>query len=145
MEAGKGDSMKILLVDDSATMRSIQKMALSSLGEHEFREAGDGQKALQEIERDRPDLILLDWRMPKMDGLEVLRALKTSPYYWQIPVVMMTSESDRPKIAEALQAGASIYILKPFTPEILCEKVGPFLQRRPPSGSTASPFLEGSR
>ncbi len=116
--------MKILLVDDSATMRRIQKTQLSSLGLTEVVEADNGESALTELKNNMPvDYILLDWNMPKMDGLTFLKQVRSEGGYGGVKVVMCTSESEKAKVMEALKAGANNYLVKPFTPEALKEKL----------------------
>lgn len=121
--------MRILLVDDSGTMRHIQKRTLTEIGLTDVKEASDGALALKEVEQEKFDLILMDWNMPNMTGIEALKKLKGNPAYKAIPVVMVTSESDKSHIVEAIQAGAANYILKPFTAEVLKEKLAPFLAK----------------
>lgn len=117
--------MKILLVDDSATMRRIQKTQLGGLGVTDIVEAGNGDEALGVLEKNMPvDVILLDWNMPVMDGLEFLKNIRQSGTFKDVKVVMCTSESEKPKVIEALKAGANNYIVKPFQPEALKEKLG---------------------
>lgn len=123
------NAMRILLVDDSGTMRHIQKRTLTEIGLTDVKEASDGALALKEVEQEKFDLILMDWNMPNMTGIEALKKLKGNPAYKAIPVVMVTSESDKSHIVEAIQAGAANYILKPFTAEVLKEKLAPFLAK----------------
>ncbi len=116
--------MKILLVDDSSTMRRIQKNTLSSLGYTEIVEAEDGADALEKL-RENADvaLVLMDWNMPNMTGIESLKAIKSNPATKAIPVMMVTSEAEKSKIVEAIQNGASNYLVKPFEAEALKEKI----------------------
>lgn len=117
--------MKILLVDDSATMRRIQKTQVNSLGISDVIEAGDGEEALKKLKEVMPiDLIMLDWNMPVMDGLTFLKKLRSEPAYKDVKVIMCTSESEKTRVVEALKAGANNYLVKPFTPEALKEKLG---------------------
>ena len=114
---------KILLVDDSRTVRSVGKQYSTALGFETF-EAEDGQQALDSI-RAHPDIdvVLLDWNMPVMDGLSFLKALRAEPLDRQPVVVMCTTENDMARIVEAMQAGANEYIMKPFTEDIVREKL----------------------
>ena len=121
--------MQVLIVDDSMAMRRVEKDMLTSLGFPDITEAADGLQALKMVESRSFDLILMDWRMPVMTGLETLKRLKADPKYQSIPVVMVTSESQKHKIVEAVQAGAANYIIKPFTNEVLKEKLEPFLKK----------------
>lgn len=121
--------MKILIVDDSGTMRHIQRRTLMELGYADVKEASDGDLALKECEKEKFDLILMDWNMPNMTGIEALRRLKANSATKAIPVVMVTSESEKGHILEAVQAGAANYILKPFSAEKLKEKIVQVLKK----------------
>jgi two-component system chemotaxis response regulator CheY len=114
---------KILLVDDSKAVRLVGRRFSSSLG-FEVLEADNGETAL-EVMRQHPDVdaILLDWNMPVMDGLTFLKRLREEPRERQPIVVMCTTENDLKRIVEAMQAGANEYIMKPFTEEIVREKL----------------------
>lgn len=116
--------MKILSVDDSSIIRKIIHSAGEIL-ECEMEEAENGHAALRKLEEsDEPvDLILLDWNMPGMNGLELLRFLKSDPKYLNIPVMMVTSESEKSSIIKAVQAGAANYLIKPFTIEELVKRM----------------------
>jgi two-component system, chemotaxis family, chemotaxis protein CheY len=116
-------TMKILLVDDSRTMRTIQKKILAPLGEVEFYEAGDGQEALTIISATEGGfgLILVDWNMPKMNGLTLVTRIRATDK--KTPLMMVTTEAEKSRVIEALKAGVNNYALKPFTPEALLEKV----------------------
>ena len=119
--------MKILLVDDSTTMRRIQINVLAKLGSHELLEACDGVKALEVLEKEGPvDLVITDWNMPNMDGLTLLRAIREK--YDKLPVVMITTEAEKVKIIEAIKCGVDAYVVKPFTPQVRSEKLEPFLK-----------------
>lgn len=113
--------MKVLLVDDSATMRTIQKRCLGSLGIEEVIDAEDGQKALEQFEANTFDIILSDWNMPVMDGLTFLKEIRQKNK--DIPFIMITTESERARVVTAIQAGVSDYLVKPFTPDGLKEKL----------------------
>ncbi len=117
--------MKLLLVDDSSTMRRIQKTQLENLGINDIIEAENGEVALEKLADNMPvDLVLLDWNMPVMDGITLLRNVRSNNAYKDVKVVMCTSESEKPRVIEALKAGANNYIVKPFTPGALKEKLG---------------------
>lgn len=117
--------MRILLVDDSDTMRRIQKTQLAGLGMKDIVEATDGEDALNVLDENMPvDVILLDWNMPIMDGLTFLKRIRSSETYKGIKVVMCTSESEKRKVIEAMKEGADNYIVKPFTPDALKQKLG---------------------
>ena len=113
--------MKILLVDDSGTMRSIQKRCLQKLGVAEIVEAEDGVQGLLLFKSTQFDVVLSDWNMPNMDGLQLLREIRK--LNTQIPVIMVTTEAERGRVMEAIQSGVSDYIVKPFTPDVLKEKL----------------------
>jgi len=114
---------KILLVDDSRAVRLVGRRYADTLG-LETLEAENGQAALDMV-RAHPeiDVILLDWNMPVMDGLDFLKALRDEPLPHQPVVVMCTTENDMSRIVEAMQAGANEYIMKPFTEEIVRDKL----------------------
>jgi two-component system, chemotaxis family, chemotaxis protein CheY len=117
--------MKVLIVDDSSTMRRILKTQLSGLGISAIIEASNGEEALQVLQNNMPvDMIMLDWNMPVMDGMTFLKAVRASPQYKTVKIFMCTSESEKSKVVEALKVGANNYIIKPFTPEIVKEKLG---------------------
>ena len=122
--------MKILVVDDSGTMRHIQRKALGDLGCTDVEEAADGELALKAVSAGKFDLILLDWNMPNLSGIEALKRLKTNPDHQAIPVIMVTSEADKSHILEAIQAGAANYLLKPFSLDTLKEKLSPYLAQK---------------
>lgn len=119
--------MKILLVDDSGTMRQMQKMILQGIGLTDIIEAADGYQALRMASEQRPTLILMDWNMPAMKGIDALRKLKSMDVTKAIPVIMVTSESEKGHVLEAVRAGAANYIVKPITAEVVKEKLNPYL------------------
>jgi len=116
--------MKILSVDDSAIIRKIIRSGVEVL-DYELVEAADGIEALTILERSSEDiiLILLDWNMPGMDGLVFLEKIKNTASLKHIPVMMVTTESEKENIIRAIQAGAINYLVKPFTIEELMKKV----------------------
>jgi len=113
--------MKILLVDDSKTMRNIQKSVLSQLGYTNIEEACDGQDALSKVGAFQPDLILLDWNMPNMDGLSFIKAYRQANK--TTPVMMVTTEAEKSRVIEAIKAGVNNYVVKPFTPDVLSQRI----------------------
>ena len=117
--------MVILSIDDSAATRQFIKNAVDVLG-FEFREAADGREAQAVLQgHEKPvDLILLDWNMPVMDGMTFLKRVRTIPDYKGVKIVMCTSESEKRKVLEAMKEGVDNYIVKPFTPEALKDKLG---------------------
>ena len=115
--------MLALIVDDSRTMRLVLKKILNEVG-FEVSEAGDGSEALLRLkELDRVDLMLVDWNMPVMDGLEFVRAVRQDNAYDEVPVMMVTTEDTMDRVVEALNAGANEYVMKPFTSESIIEKL----------------------
>jgi two-component system chemotaxis response regulator CheY len=120
----------VLVVDDSAAIRKILTRVLRQTGMaiQTIHEAGDGQDALALMAQHRIDLVLSDINMPKMDGLQLLGALKASPQWRNIPVVMITTEGGETKVAEAVKLGAAGYVRKPFTADQIKEKLVGFLE-----------------
>jgi two-component system, chemotaxis family, chemotaxis protein CheY len=116
--------MKVLVVDDSSTMRRIIANTLKQLGQETLVEAGDGLEALAQLQNEAGiELILTDWNMPNMNGLDFLKKAKASPAHASIPVVMVTTEAEKGNVILALKSGAKNYIVKPFTAEVLREKL----------------------
>src|SRR5262245_31882790 len=115
--------MNVLIVDDAATMRRIVRSLLRELGIKNVREAEDGEIAFEDLKRQRADLVVSDWSMPKMTGIELLRAIRHDETLKDIPVLMVTAESKKENIMEAVQAGVSNYIVKPFNSKTLEEKL----------------------
>jgi two-component system chemotaxis response regulator CheY len=115
--------MKILLVDDSTTMRRIQKNTLEKLGHTDVIEAGDGLEAIAKLQDGGFELVLMDWNMPNMTGIDALKKIKADPALKAVPVIMVTSESEKTRILEAIQSGAANYVVKPFQAETLAEKI----------------------
>lgn len=113
--------MKFLLVDDSSTMRKIQRRTLEKLGYPEVDEAEDGQQAMGMLPASAPDIIITDWNMPNMNGLEFVKAVRVTNA--KIPIIMVTTEAERSKVVEAIQAGINDYLIKPFTPDALAAKI----------------------
>jgi len=116
-------SIKVLVVDDFATMRRILKGALKQLGFKDIIEAEDGAMALQELKKEEVGLIVSDWNMPKMTGLDLLKKVRAHDKLKAIPFIMVTAEGQKENVIEAVKAGVSNYIVKPFTPETLREKL----------------------
>jgi len=113
----------ILIVDDSRTMRMIQRNILQAMGFNDTLEAEDGVDALDKLNSNDIDLVLMDWNMPNKSGLDTLKEMKLSKALKNIPVIMSTSESEKSKVSEAISAGAANYITKPFKPEVFNEKI----------------------
>jgi two-component system chemotaxis response regulator CheY len=123
----------MLLVDDSRTMRNIMKRTIETLGPTEFSEAGDGIEALRVIAGSPAgfDLIVVDWNMPNMDGITLVRKIRETDK--TTPLMMVTTESEKNRVMDAIQAGVSNYAVKPFTSETLLEKVKQTLSRAKPA------------
>jgi two-component system, chemotaxis family, chemotaxis protein CheY len=115
---------KALVVDDSRAVRMILARTLKELG-YEVREAANGQEALEIIEAEKSDvkLVLADWNMPEINGLELLKRLRQNPELSSLVIVMVTTETELDQMTAALEAGANEYVMKPFTKEILVEKL----------------------
>jgi len=120
--------MKILLVDDSKTMRSIQRGILTQLGFAQIQEASDGADALARVDNIRPDLILVDWNMPNMNGPAFVRAYRERG--GQAAVVMVSAECERPRVVEAVKTGVDNFVAKPFTPDLLAQRIGETVSSR---------------
>jgi len=116
-------NMKILVVDDFATMRRIVKNILTQLGFKNIIEADDGTTAMQLLHQEKIDLIISDWNMPKMSGLELLKSVRAEPSWAKIPFIMVTAEAQQDNIILAVKAKVSQYIVKPFTADTLGEKI----------------------
>ena len=119
--------MKILLVDDSRTIRNIQKNVLAEIGYQDVVEASDGREALSRIAVEKPDLMLVDWNMPVMDGLTLVRKIRETDK--TTPIIMCTTESEKSRVVEAIKAGVNNYVVKPFTGETLSEKISQTLTK----------------
>jgi two-component system, chemotaxis family, chemotaxis protein CheY len=116
-------NMRILVVDDMATMRRIVKNILKQLGFANVEEAENGQEALQKLRADTFGFVVSDWNMPVMTGIDMLRAIRADDKFKALPVLMVTAEAQQANLVEAIQAGVSNYIVKPFTAEVLQEKM----------------------
>jgi two-component system chemotaxis response regulator CheY len=116
-------NMKFLVVDDFSTMRRIVRNLLKELGYANADEAEDGQVALQKLQSGGFQFVVTDWNMPNMDGLTLLQTIRATPALKHLPVLMITAEAKKENIIAAAQAGASGYIVKPFTSGTLAEKL----------------------
>ena len=114
---------KALIVDDSKTVRMILSRLLKEVGFQTLDQAGDGQEALQRLRDGKPDLVLVDWNMPVMSGYDFLVEMRSHRDYDDVAVVMVTTESEMSQVACALEAGANEYVMKPFTKEVIREKL----------------------
>ena len=116
--------MRALVIDDSATTRKILKRMLAKLGFEDTVEAANGQEGLDRLrEMVTSDLVLVDWNMPVMDGISFVRAVRSEREFDSIPLVMVTTNNDIESVGQALEAGASEFIMKPFTEDVIREKL----------------------
>ncbi len=115
--------MKVLVVDDFATMRRIVKNILTQLGYKNIIEADDGATAVDILKKEKVDMIISDWNMPKMTGLELLKYVRADAGLANTPFIMVTAEAQQDNIILAVKAKVSQYIVKPFTAETLGEKI----------------------
>ena len=118
-------STKILIVDDMAAMRKILKTLLSQLGYKNVDEAEDGKQALEKLRKnpDYYDLLITDWNMPNMTGIELVQEVRKDPQLKHIPILMVTSEAKKENVLMAIKACVNNYIVKPFTAETLKDKI----------------------
>jgi CheY-like chemotaxis protein len=114
--------LNILVVDDNVYMRRLTRMMLTNLGAKSVLEAPDGLAALEAIRTADPDVMLLDWDMPVLNGIEVLRIVRSFPRP-NLPVIMLTTRAKRSYVNEALRAGANEFLLKPTSPKALCDRL----------------------
>ncbi len=116
-------NMRLLVVDDFATMRKIEKNILGQLGIKNVDEADDGSTALPKLKSTKYDVVLLDWNMPNMTGLELLKAMRADESLKNVPVIMVTAEALKDNVVAAAQAGVNDYVVKPFNASTLEEKL----------------------
>ncbi|MBI6855222.1 chemotaxis response regulator CheY [Pseudomonas cichorii] len=121
--------MKILIVDDFSTMRRIIKNLLRDLGFTNTSEADDGITALPMLQSGSFDFLVTDWNMPGMTGIDLLRQVRLDDRLKSLPVLMVTAEAKREQIIEAAQAGVNGYVVKPFTAQVLQEKIEKIFER----------------
>lgn len=122
--------MKILVVDDFSTMRRIVKNILKQIGFSNIDEAEDGNNALVKLKQDKYDMVVSDWNMPNMTGLDLLKAIRADGVINKTPVLMVTAEAKKENVLEAIQAGVNNYIVKPFTADTLKEKIEKMFESR---------------
>ncbi len=121
-------ALKFLVVDDSVTMRRIVANSLKTIGYDAFVEAGDGREALSKLSGDGSiNFIITDWNMPDVSGLDLVKSVRSNDKLCKIPILMVTTRGLKDDIVEALQAKVNNYIVKPFTPQILREKIDQIL------------------
>ena len=113
--------MKALIVDDSETTRRIIVRALQKANITESDQAGDGTEAVQACSKNEYDVVLMDWNMPNMSGIEAVKEIRKKGN--KVPIIMVTTEAEKSRIIEALKEGANNYIAKPFQPDVLAAKI----------------------
>ena len=119
--------LRFLVVDDFATMRRIMKKFLNDLGYTDVTEAEDGETALRILQQGNVDFLITDWNMPGMAGIELLKAARADPALVNLRVLMVTAEDKRQQIVEAIHAGVNGYLVKPFSPDALKERIDQIL------------------
>lgn len=117
--------MRVLVVDDSTVMRKVLIGALSRCGIENADQACDGAEAIDAVKQNDYGLILMDWNMPNMHGIDAVRGIRAMGN--NTPIIMVTTEAERPRILEALKAGANNYVIKPFEPKTIIEKISEVL------------------
>lgn len=123
--------LRVLVVDDFPTMRRIVKNLLKQLGFENIDEAENGEDALRKLKGGDYGLVVSDWNMPVMEGIELLKNVRNDPHLKDIPFLMVTAEAEKEKVIEAIKAGVDNYIVKPFTGEVLKEKLEKIAQKKP--------------
>lgn len=122
--------MRFLIVDDSSTMRRIIINTLNKLGHQDFVEAANGREGIDRLSTGGVDMIITDWNMPEMNGIDFIKAVRVSPSSKDVPVLMVTTNAAKDDIVEALRAGVNNYVVKPFTAETIKEKIDAVLATR---------------
>ena len=120
--------MKFLIVDDSPTMLRIIRNALEEIGYDDIVEAEDGEDALGKLEDADPDFVVTDWNMPNMNGVDLTANIRNHPQYSGLPVLMITTRGMKEDVKTAMKAEVNNYIVKPFEPEVLEEKINSCLE-----------------
>ena len=123
------EQIRILVVDDISSMRRLAAAFLHELGYRQITQAANGAEALTMLQKEAFDLVITDWSMPRMSGLELLQAIRKDSNLKQVPVLLITAEARKENIMAAAQSGASGYVVKPFTMTTLGEKVERILER----------------
>ena len=122
-------NIKIMIVDDFATMRKVIRNLLKKSGYENIVEAEDGVVALKELKSQKIDFVISDWNMPNMTGIELLVAVRADADLSKTPFLMVTAESLQDNVVQAVKAGVDDYIVKPFTAEVLGEKIGKIVEK----------------
>ena len=121
-------ALRFLVVDDSVTMRRIVLNSLKTLGYNDFVEANDGKEALEKLAGDNTiNFVITDWNMPVFSGLELVKSIRSTEVFAKLPILMVTTRGIKEDIIEAMQARVNNYVVKPFTPAILKEKIDAIL------------------
>ena len=115
--------MKFLVVDDSPTMRRIVCNALKEIGYDDLVEAGDGNEALEQLKAAQPEFVITDWNMPNMNGLDLTKSIRADATHGDLPILMITTRGMKEDVLAAMQARVNNYVVKPFTPQVLREKI----------------------
>jgi len=116
--------LKLLVVDDSSTMRRIIKNTLARLGHKDVLEGADGVEGWNQMNSNPDiDMLITDWNMPEMNGLELVKKVRADERFKDLPIIMVTTEGGKAEVITALKAGVNNYIVKPFTPQVLKEKL----------------------
>ena len=123
-------SMNILIVDDFATMRRIVRNILKQLGYSNVFEADDGTSAVEILKKEKIQFIISDWNMPQMPGIELLKTVRSTEEWKSLPFLMVTAEGQKENVLEAVKYKVSQYIMKPFTPELLMEKINKIFESK---------------
>lgn len=121
--------MRFLIVDDFQTMRRIVRNILRQLGFENFEEAEDGEQAFSKLKAGGFDFVISDWNMPNVDGITLLKRVRSDPALKDMPFLMVTAEAEKDKVVEAIRSGVSNYVVKPFTAEVLKEKMDRVLEK----------------
>ena len=115
--------MRFLVVDDSSTMRRIIVNTLSKIGHRDVEQAANGREGMDQLAKGGIDVVITDWNMPEMSGIEFIRAILATDAVKNLPVLMVTTNAAQNDIADALKAGVNNYVVKPFTPDTIKEKI----------------------
>lgn len=119
--------MRFLVVDDSSTMRRIIRNNLKAVGYDDVLEAGNGEEALGRLQTEKVEVVITDWNMPVMNGLELVAALRKAQAWMQTPILMVTTVAEKEEILKAMQAGVTNYVVKPFDAATLKKKIDQIL------------------
>ena len=122
--------MNILVVDDSQTMRRIVRGILKGLGFTHIMEADNGLRALEILKKEKIDFIVSDWNMPEVSGIELLKMVRATEQWKDLPFLMVTAEGKSEQVLEAVKNRVNNYVVKPFTPKVLEEKIGKIFENR---------------